>query len=167
MTTEEEVQNPSTSQSVTSQTTGDDNNQYIQALNELKSKSVDRGEYDKLKAENKKLLDSIVNGREIELPAANDEPTVQELRNKMFNEEQTLTNLEFAKDALELRKQLMSEGKPDPFLPVGRQITPTDEDIATAQKVAEVLQECVDYADGDAGVFTTELQRRTIDVRIR
>ena len=61
----------------------------------------------------------------------------------------------------------MAEGKPDPFLPIGEQIMPTDQDIQTAQKVADVLQECVDYAEGDSAVFTNELQRRLVDVKIR
>ena len=68
---------------------------------------------------------------------------------------------------MELRKQLIAKGEPDPFLPVGQQIQPTDFDIQTADKVASVLQECVDYADGDSEVFTNELMRRTIDVKIR
>ena len=36
----------------------------------------------------------------------------------------------------------------------------TDDDFAKAEKVAAVLQECVDYADGDSNVFTDELKRR-------
>ena len=44
---------------------------------------------------------------------------------------------------------------------------PTDDDVKTAEKVAQVLQECVDYAEGDSAVFTNELQRRMVDVKIR
>ena len=89
-----------------------DNTDYIAAIKELKENSVDRSKYDALKAENKKLLDSIVNGTEI--------------------------------------AQQQSEEK-----------------IATANKVADVLQQCVDYAEGDSAVFTNELQRRIVDVKIR
>ena len=35
---------------------------YLAAIKELKQNSVDRSEYDKLKAENKKLIDAVVNG---------------------------------------------------------------------------------------------------------
>lgn len=140
---------------------------YLAAIKELKQNSVDRSEYDKLKAENKKLLDSIVNGQEIDLPKQEDKPSIEELRTKLFSGESDLSNLEFVTNALELRSQLIAKGEPDPFLPVGNQITPTDQDIAAAQKVADVLQECVDYAEGDSAVFTNELQRRTIDVKIR
>ena len=140
---------------------------YLTAIKELKQNSVDRQKYDQLKAENKKLLDSIVNGQELDLPKAEDKRSVDEIRAEMFKEDNGLTNLQYIKDALELRSQLISEGKPDPFLPVGNQIAPTDFDIATAERVANVLQECVDYAEGDSSVFTNELLRRTVDVKIR
>ena len=137
---------------------------YLAAINELKQNSVDRSKYEELRAENKKLLDSIVNGTEVALPAA-EKKSVEELRANYLKEDQT--NLEYITNALALREALIAEGKPDPFLPVGEQILPTDEDIATANKVAQVLQECVDYAEGDSNVFTNELQRRLVDVKIR
>ena len=140
---------------------------YLAAINELKQNSVERSKYDQLKAENKKLLDSIVNGQEIDLPKENHKRSIKDLRDELFDGKKDLSNLDFVKDALELRSQLIESGEPDPFLPVGNQITPTDSDIAAAEKVAQVLQECVDYADGDSAVFTNELQRRTVDVKIR
>ena len=62
-----------------------------------------------------------------------------------------------------LREELINRGEKDPFLPYGKNILPNDEDIEKAKKVANVLQECVDIADGDADVFTNELQRRMVD----
>ena len=138
---------------------------YIAAINELKQNSVNREEYNKLKAENKKLLDSIVNGQEVDIAKQVEGKSIEELRKAYLKEDQT--NLEYITNALALREALMAEGKPDPFLPVGEQILPTDEDVRAAQKVAEVLQECVDYAEGDSAVFTNELQRRLVDVKIR
>ena len=138
---------------------------YLAAINELKQNSVDRSKYDELKAENKKLLDSIVNGTEVALPATEEKKSIDELRAAYLKEDQT--NLEYITNALALREALMAEGKPDPFLPVGEQILPSDEDVAKAAKVAQVLQECVDYAEGDSAVFTNELQRRLVDVKIR
>jgi len=140
---------------------------YLAAIKELKQNSVDRQQYEELKAENKKLLDSIVNGQALETPKQELVRPISELREELFNGEKDISNLDFIKDSLELRKQLIAEGKPDPFLPVGQQIQPTDFDIQTAEKVANVLQECVDYANGDSEVFTTELMRRTVDVKIR
>lgn len=142
-----------------------DNTDYIAAIQELKQNSVDRSKYDQLKAENKKLLDSIVNGTAIEMPAAEEKKSIAELREAYLKEDQS--NLEYISNTLKLREALIQAGEPDPFLPVGSQIMPTDEDVATANKVASVLQECVDYAEGDSSVFTNELQRRLVDVKIR
>ena len=149
---------------VTSETTGIDNNQYIDALNQLKQNSVDRSKYDALKAENKKLLDSIVNGTEIAQPVE-EKKSIEELRTNYLKEDQN--NLEYITNVLALREALMAEGKPDPFLPIGEQILPTDEDVSKANDVATVLKECVDYAEGDSDVFTNELQRRLVDIKIR
>ena len=137
---------------------------YLAAINELKQNSVNREDYNKLKAENKKLLDSIVNNVPVEVQSPQ-RKSIEELRAAYLKEDQT--NLEYISNTLKLREALISEGKPDPFLPVGEQILPTDEDVAAANKVAAVLQECVDYADCDSVVFTNELQRRLVDVKIR
>ena len=142
-----------------------DNTDYIAAIKELKQNSVDRSKYEALRAENKKLLDSIVNGTEIAQPAVEQKKSIGELREAYLKEDQS--NLEYITNTLKLREAIIAEGKPDPFLPIGEQIMPTDEDVKTAEKVANVLQECVDYAEGDSAVFTNELQRRLVDVKIR
>lgn len=138
---------------------------YVAAIKELKQNSVDRSKYDELRAEHKKLLDSIVNGTEIAQQPVEQKKSIEELRKAYLKEDQT--NLEYITNTLKLREALIAEGNPDPFLPLGEQILPTDEDVAAAQKVADVLQECVDYAEGDSSVFTNELQRRLVDVKIR
>ena len=138
---------------------------YIAAIKELKEKTVDRSEYEKVVADNKKLLDSVINGSTTEQTEEQPKESVEDLRKSIFGGE--LNNLDYTVKILELRKRLIESGQADPFLPVGHQIAPTDEDVACANKVAQVLQECIDYAEGDAQVFTNELQRRTIDVRIR
>ena len=145
-------------------TVEDTTQDYIDTIKTLKQNSVDRSKYEELRAENKKLLDSIVNGTEVAQPVE-EKKSVEELRAAYLKEDQS--NLEYITNTLKLREALMAEGKPDPFLPIGEQILPTDEDVATANKVAQVLQECVDYAEGDSNVFTNELQRRLVDVKIR
>ena len=142
-----------------------DNTDYIAAIKELKQNSVDRSKYEALRAENKKLLDSIVNGTEIAQPVVEQKKSIGELREAYLKEDQS--NLEYITNTLKLREAIIAEGKPDPFLPIGEQIMPTDDDVKTAEKVANVLQECVDYAEGDSAVFTNELQRRLVDVKIR
>lgn len=142
-----------------------DNTDYIAAIKELKENSVDRQKYDALKADNKRLVEALVNGQTIE---TNSKPPVdiQALRNELFKNENQ-TNLQYVENALKLRNALIESGEPDPFIPQGSKVIATNEDISAAQRVADVLQECVDYAEGDSQVFTNELQRRTVDTMPR
>lgn len=145
---------------------GQENNQYIETIKKMKENMVDKDEYEKVKAENKQLLDTVINGGDVATENETNKPIdLNTLRDELFNKENT--NLGYVEKALKLRSELIAQGEPDPFLPVGSQISPTDYDIQTAEKVANVLQECVDYAQGDSGVFTNELMRRTTDIKIR
>ena len=150
--------------------TVEDNTQdYIAAIKELKEKSVDRSEYEKLRAENKKLIDTVVNGlpgQEEQVVVKHSKEQIDDLRNDLFNSPRELNNLEFITKTMELREALMENGEPDPFLPVGKQISPTRDDIEGAEKVAQVYKECIEYAEGDSEVFTNELMRRTRDVKL-
>ena len=150
--------------------TVEDNTQdYLAAIKELKEKSVDRSEYDKLRAENKRLIDAVVNGQpgqEEQVVVKHSKEQIDDLRNDLFNSPRELNNLEFITKAMELREALMENGEPDPFLPVGKQISPTRDDIEGAEKVAQVYKECIEYAEGDSEVFTNELMRRTRDVKL-
>ena len=150
--------------------TVEDNTQdYLAAIKELKQNSVDRSEYDKLRAENKKLIDAVVNGQpgqEEQVVVKHSKEQIDDLRNDLFNSPRELNNLEFITKAMELREALMENGEPDPFLPVGKQISPTRDDIEGAEKVAQVYKECIEYAEGDSEVFTNELMRRTRDVKL-
>ena len=150
--------------------TVEDNTQdYLAAIKELKEKSVDRSEYDKLRAENKKLIDAVVNGQpgqEEPVVSKHSKEQIDDLRNDLFNSPRELNNLEYVTKAMELREALMENGEPDPFLPVGKQISPTRDDLEGAEKVAQVYRECIEYAEGDSEVFTNELMRRTRDVKL-
>ena len=92
----------------------DDTNNYIEAIKTIKENSVDKAAYDKLKEENKQLLQSLVKGEKIE---SKEEPVdINELRQKILTDE-SLTNLEYIESALKLRDELMKKGNKDPFLP--------------------------------------------------
>ena len=150
--------------------TVEDNTQdYLAAIKELKENSVDRSKYDELRAENKRLIDAVVNGQpgqEEQVVSKHTKEEIDDLRNELFNSPRELNNLEYITKAMELREALMENGEPDPFLPVGKQISPTRDDIEGAEKVAQVYKECIEYADGDSEVFTNELMRRTRDVKL-
>ena len=147
---------------VSQQENVNDSTDYIEALKEMKQNSVDRATYDKLKNENKQLLDALVNGKEIEMKK--EEPVdISKLRKDLFNKDKQMSNLDYVSSALKLRDALIERGERDPFLPYGDKVSLTAEHYEKAEQVATVLKECVEFADGDSGIFTAELQRRTKD----
>lgn len=147
----------------------DNTNDYIDQIKKLKESSVSKDDYNKLKADNKKLIDALANGTSVEgmvEPKTSAVDKINECRKKLFAKENNLSNLEYCKTAVELRDALIEKGMRDPFLPFGHNVVTTESDIETANRVATVMRECIDYADGDSDIFTNELQRRTIDVVI-
>lgn len=147
--------------SVTGQENVNDGVDYIAALNAMKQNSVSKSQYDKLKQENKRLLDAIVNGTELET-GSEATLTIDELRKKTFDS--NASNLDFWKNALKLRERLIEEGKPDPFVPTGKSVSANQIDYDGAERLAAGIQSCIDYANGDSQLFTNELQRITKDV---
>ena len=136
---------------------------YIAAITELKENTVSKQQYAQLKEENSKLLKALINGEAIDGIEQPSTPDIEELRKQLFSGEAELNNLDYVIKTLELRDALIARGAADPFLPIGHQITPSPSDIEAANRVATVLNECVDYADGDSNIFTTELQRKMVD----
>lgn len=142
--------------------TGEDKLSIVDAYNKLKAESVSKEEYEKLQKEHTEVIRKIMNGESVELETAS--PDTKALAEKLFGG-QPLTNLEYTKTVLELRDALIAEGKPDPFLPIGAKISPTEEDIAAAQRVAAGLAAMVEEADGSPEAFRIAYQSRVIDVK--
>lgn len=136
---------------------------YIQVISDLKANTVSKAEYQKLKDENRKLLQAYASGQNLpdEYRQKAEAVDLDALRKDLFTKDHT--NLEYIENALKLREELLKRGETDPFLPQGKNILATSEDKECANRVASVLQECVDYADGDSAIFTNELQRRMVD----
>ena len=136
----------------------------LTTINTMKKNSVPLSDYEALKADNKKLLDAIVNGqKEEEQSVVYSDDEVNALREKLFNtEKHDLSNLEYAQCAVQLRDAVLekSEGKVDIFVGTYNKFQPTQEDYYRAENTAETLKECIDYAKGDSQLFTQELQRR-------
>ena len=134
---------------------------YISEIQNLRANSVSRDDYNKLREENKRLISSLAKGETIDKPAP--KPDINELRKRVFDNEHQ-SNLEYWGAVLELRDAVIDSGAPDPFLPQGHKVVPTTEDFECANRVAAVVKECIDYADGDSQLFTNELMRRTVEV---
>ena len=147
----------------------DNTNDYIDQIKKLKENSVSKDDYDKLRADNKRLIDALANGTQVEgvvEPKVSAVEKIQNLRKKLFGKGNNLTNLEYCDTALQLRDALIENGERDPFLPFGHEVVATDSDYESANRVATIMRECINYADGDSDIFTNELQRRTVDVVI-
>lgn len=140
-----------------------DNTDYIEAIKTLKENSVDRDKFDAVVADKKRLLDMVVNGQTIENVPQKSKADIKALRNKLYNTDNQLSNLDYVSTSLKLREALIEEGQPDPFLPAGHKVSVTQQDIDTAERVAAGLQQMVDAADGDPVIFLNEFQRRVKD----
>ena len=140
------------------------NNEYIDAIATLKQNSVDKVRYESLKKENRKLLDALVNGGQLDADAIKEQPKedIKTLRDRVFNKENQ-SNLEYWTNVLALRDRLLEEGQEDPFVPQGRKIQSTMQDYEAAQRVADGMRNLVDYANGNNEVFLSEYQRRVRD----
>ncbi len=156
--------------SVSAQEESSSTQDYIQAINELKKNSVSRDEYNSLVAEKKELLNALVNGQTLEADTEEAQtPTAAEYRAKLFKDGDEMNNLEYAKLMVGLRNAVIAETGKDPFVASGNKLTPSAEDYQKAQNVADVLEQCIEYAGDDSELFTNELMRRTNDAggRIR
>ena len=149
-------------------TVEDNTSDYIDQIKKLKENSVSKDDYDKLRLDNKRLIDALASGTQMDMVESKVSAVenINELRKKLFSKGSNLNNLEYCKTAVELRDALIANGERDSFLPFGHNVIATDSDIETANRVANIMKECIDYADGDSDIFTNELQRRTVDISI-
>lgn len=141
------------------------NVELAKALKEARENSVSKEDYNKVVQENKRLVSEIINGDGAGSGQASPEdnkPTVEELRESLYGPKcSQLSNLEFWEKTLALRDLVIEKEGVDPFLPVGSKITPDASDVEAANRVADVVKQCIDEADGNSEVFTALLQSRT------
>lgn len=136
--------------------------QYIDTINDLKANSVSKEKYDQLKSENKSLIDALKNGQQIQVEEET-KVDIDELRKELFNTDKPLTNLEYVSKSLQLRNAILERDGVDIFMPNGKNYKYDSDDQDKADYVAQMFQECIDYANGDSQLFTQELMRRTKD----
>lgn len=140
----------------------DTNQDYISAINEIKANSVSKAAYDKLKAENKQLLDSLVSGKEINIET--EKKSLKELQEASMKE--GAFNIEWWENLLDLRDATIEAGLPDPALSKGNKVNGIDIDPDSAENIAQGIRELIEIADGDNAIFTREYQRVVQDAAI-
>lgn len=164
----QEIQEMTVNQTET-MTEQNSNQNYIDAINQLKSTTVSKDSYNKLMEENKNLLSSLVNGNgqvSTETDTAEEKVPLSQLRKELFTPAKELSDLEYVTKALELRERVLEETGEDCFVGASHSYTPTAEDYAKAAHCAEVYKECIEDANGDNGRFIAALQSRMNDVFI-
>lgn len=139
----------------------DDSVDYIEAIKEIKQNSVSRSSYEKLKQDNKRLMDALIQNKQIETPKK-EEIDVKSIEKRLAERDPRMKSLEGFKLALKLREADLAAGKIDPFISANNK-TPSKEDLESAQRRADIYQECIDYAQGDPALFSQELTRRMVD----
>lgn len=137
----------------------------VAEIKAIKDNTVPKEDYDKIVAEKDKYLKALIEGAQVDSPAA--EPAdVKQLRADLFGNGEELDNLTYCRKALELREALIEQEGVDIFVGRGSKLTPTAEDYEAAQRVADVMQTCIDESNGDSSVFTAMLMSKTKDVVI-
>lgn len=141
----------------------------VKKLAELKQNSVSKEEYERVLSLNKDLVDHMMNEQKVEQNVqqeTNYDDIIKSAQEKLFTQDGTLNNLEYCSTALQLRDAILAKTGEDIFVAKGHKITPDESDYQKAENVAQVLRDCIEYAEGDTEVFTVELQRRTVDVAL-
>lgn len=151
---EENLQSEQTQDLEGGTTPSESNENYIKALQDLKQNTVSKEEYAKLKDENKKLVDALVSGQQIDLPQ--EEVIDKEaLRKELYSEECNLTNRDYWEKTMKLRKAIIDDGEPDPFLPNGINISPSQLDFDSANQLADWVNYCLQETKDNPDVFTS------------
>lgn len=140
------------------ETEQDENVDYIEAIKELKNTTVPKDQYQRLREENKKLLNAVLNGQEVQGTPKTE--TVENLQQELKDlkkdlsqaQEEGMSNLEYVSKSLKYRDTAIKLGLQDPFVP-NSPLGPDDNDFQTAKKVADRLQEIVDQSNGNPLVF--------------
>lgn len=130
-----------------------------QALSEMSRKVKN------LEAENAELLvakrkyyDSILNGQTVEEVAQY--RTLDEIRKDLFQPDRDeISNLDYAKLALELDDACIRETGQSCFIPVGTEVTPTVDEKDVAVRFHELLEQAIADSNGDRDTFNSILGR--------
>lgn len=138
---------------------------------DLKANTVPKAEYDKLKSKYNSTLKAFADGQTVEIEKEHtltDKERferIKELRKSLFTDEvQSLDNLQYWKNTLELRKHIIDSGKPDPF--IGKSKDPKNDSFDQTKPIemaVDVIQQCIDGCQNNSEVFTALLQSRLED----
>lgn len=126
---------------------------------DLEAKSAEMA---KMERDNNELVKNILSGGEIKQEDNLKSPDYY--RKVLWGpDKDNLNDIQVVENWLKLRESVMKETGEDIFVGKGPKYIPTPEEATQAQNVADCLKECIEYADGDNGLFVQETQRIMID----
>lgn len=132
----------------------------IEALKKMRENTVPKADYEKLKADNKKLLEAFVNGEDLEKPE-DKKKTEDELLKSIY--EAKGSNMELAQDIVELYDMKKAQGK---NIFVGSRYSNTVEQNAAeadAEEAVQYLRNALEQSDGDPTVFQAMFGSKLVD----
>ena len=133
--------------------TGDDKDlDLLEEIKNLKATTVSKEEYTKLQEKNKTLMRQIISGggTKVESSEAVD---LEEIRTKLFGNPEDMSDLDFWRNTLTLRKERLEKEGVDIFLPKGKKTRYSNTDKESANHVAEVIEQLIEESDGSPQVF--------------
>lgn len=131
---------------------GNDNDlDLLEEIKNLKANSVSKEEYTKLQEKNKTLMRQIINGGGTNEPE--ETINIEECRKALFEHPEDLSDLDFWKNTLALRKARLEKEGVDIFLPKGLKTRYSNADKESANHVAEVIGQLIEDSEGSPQVF--------------
>ena len=128
----------------------------LEEIKNLKKNSVSKEEYNKQVEKNKALMKQIINGGGRE--EKTDEPVdIDALRKEIFENPEGLSDRDFWKKTLTLRKERLEREGVDIFLPKGRKTRYTRDDLESAQHVADTIGQILEDTEENPNLFKTLL----------
>lgn len=134
---------------------------YINQIKNLKESTVSKEKYEQLQKEKKELLQALVDGKQIaseESKQEDPEEIIAAARKIIFEEPGKHSNLEIAKATLALYNENKKKGV-NIFLPNSPSYRVDAMDVESSERVAQALEHCIEYADGNNENFNAEFTR--------
>ena len=131
---------------------GNDNDlDLLEEIKNLKANTVSKEDYNKLQEKNKNLMRQIINGG----GSKETEETInmEECRKALFDHPEDMSDLDFWKNTLALRKERLDKEGVDIFLPKGNKTRYSNADKESANHVAEVIGQLIVESEGSPQVF--------------
>lgn len=136
--------------------------QALEANKSLKEElNAAREEMQKMADDNKTIMKQLLEGGTVQQEPEDTRSIVDVIKNMRRD---GISECEWAKEALAYRKKCIDQGYGDPFVGRGDKYQPDEREQEKADNLANGLQHCIDYAEGDDRLFRSELDRITADI---